>query len=50
MGQCLTTILFLAVAFSVKAQPGLVVHYSFNGAFFDQTTNGNHAVATGNPA
>ncbi|WP_373513426.1 YCF48-related protein [Persicitalea sp.] len=42
--------LFLLAGFSTLAQPGLVAHYSFNGIFFDQTTNGNHAIATGNPA
>lgn len=42
--------LFLAYGFSVKAQPGLVAHYSFNGTFSDQTPNGNHALPTGNPS
>ncbi len=50
LAQGLAISLVLLAMFSAQAQPGLVAQYAFNGTFFDQTTNGNHAVATGNPS
>ncbi|MPR36107.1 YCF48-related protein [Salmonirosea aquatica] len=48
--NCLFLGVLLVSCFSAAAQPGLVAHYAFNGTFTDQTTNGNHALPTGNPA
>ena len=41
---------YIGGTLGAAAQPGLVAHYRFNGTLLDQTSNANHALATGNPS